>query len=147
MDRWLSALSTVRLRWHDWLVVILFALAAVAADCAVWFSASRAIIALPSYCGQVGLSPRRALRCAQFHSPSTINLLVTYSVGQAALSVPFLPGGIGLVESLMTTTLTASKVRAISALSAVLLHRAISVGGVVLIGGILGLTMRRRKRR
>jgi hypothetical protein len=118
----------------------------VAADCAVWICASHAIIGLPARCNRVELSTRVARQCAAFHAPTTGGLLIAYSAGQGALALPLVPGGVGLVESVMTTALTTSKVRAIAALSAVLLYRLISFWSVVVIGGSMWFTMRRRPR-
>ena len=137
VDARLAKLGAVQLGWRDWSFVGGFALAAVAADCAVWLVASHAIIVLPSRCLRSGLTARVAQRCANFHRPSSAALLVAYSAGQAALAIPFLPGGVGLVESFMSATLTTAKVGAIQALSAVLLYRLISVWGVVLVGGLI----------
>ncbi|MCU1502789.1 MAG: hypothetical protein JWM12_2143 [Ilumatobacteraceae bacterium] len=144
VDRRLEALRRVRLRWTDWLWLALFALAAVAADCAVWICASHAIIGIPAGCNGAVLSTELARQCAAFHAPTTGGLLIAYSAGQGALALPLVPGGVGLVESVMTTVLTTSKVRAIAALSAVLLYRLISFWTVVIIGGSMWLTMRRR---
>jgi uncharacterized membrane protein YbhN (UPF0104 family) len=144
LERRLDALRQVQLRWADWVLLAVFALAAVAADCAVWICASHAIIVLPTRCLSTGLAPRVAQQCAAFHAPTTAGLLIAYSAGQGALALPLLPGGLGLVESVMTTALTASKVRAIQALSAVLLYRLISFWTVVVVGGLMWLTLRRR---
>jgi len=146
VEQRLARLSTVQLGWRDWLVVATFALVAVAADCAVWICASHAIIVRSARCVRSPLSGRAAQQCAAFRAPTTAALLVAYSAGQAALQLPFLPGGIGLVESFMTAALTTSKVRAIQALSAVLLYRAISFWGIVVIGGAMWLALRRTRR-
>jgi len=138
-------LSTVQLGWKDWLFVTTFALVAVAADCAVWICASHAIIVRSARCLRAPLSARLAQQCAAFRAPTTAALLVAYSAGQAALQLPFLPGGIGLVESFMTAALTTSKVRAIQALSAVMLYRVISFWGIVVIGGTMWLALRRTR--
>ena len=143
----LARLGDVRLGWHDWVFLGAFALVAVAADCAVWVCASHAMIALPARCLRLPLSPRVAQQCAAFRTPSTTGLLVAYSAGQAALQLPFLPGGLGLVESFMTATLTTTKVRAIQALSAVLLYRIISFWSVLAIGGLVLLALRRSRGR
>lgn len=140
-----ARLATVRLRWTDWVVIGVFAFAAVAADCAVWFSASRAMIALPVRCLRSPLRGRVAQQCVAFHAPTTAGLLVAYSAGQAALQLPFLPGGLGLVESLMTAALTTTKVRAIQALSAVLLYRLISFWSIAVIGGLMWISLHRSR--
>jgi uncharacterized membrane protein YbhN (UPF0104 family) len=145
-DERLSRFGTVRLGTRDWAMVALFALTVVAADCAVWFCAGQAIIAKPARCGQANVSARVVRQCENFHPASTSAMLITYSAGQAALFVPVLPSGVGLVESVMTATLTTTKVRPIQALSAVLLYRIVSVGSVVVVGGVLWLTTRRRSR-
>jgi len=147
VDRRLAKLSVVHLGWRDWAFVALFALAVVAADCAVWICASHAMIALPARCARPGLTARLAQQCARFRTASTAGLLVAYSAGQAALALPLLPAGVGLVESFMTATLTAAKIRVIPALSAVLLYRAISVGGVVVVGGLMWILVKRDQRK
>jgi uncharacterized membrane protein YbhN (UPF0104 family) len=144
VNRRLEALRGVRLRWTDWFWLAVFALAAVAADCAVWICASHAIIGIPARCHTAVLSTKVARQCAAFHAPTSGGLLIAYSAGQGALALPLVPGGLGLVESVMTTTLTTSKVRPIPALSAVLLYRVISFWSVVVIGGSMWFTLRRR---
>jgi uncharacterized membrane protein YbhN (UPF0104 family) len=144
MDARIASLQSVHLRWIDWVVVGVLALGAVAADCAVFVCASRAIVSLPARCVRAGLSPRVAAACAQFKAPTLAGLFVAYSAGQAGLLVPFLPGGIGLVESIMTATLRAGKVTAIPALSSVLLYRLVSFWSVVLIGGAMWASFRRK---
>ena len=127
----------MKLSCTDWFVVASVALAAVAADCAVWVCISHTMITLPVRCLQNGLAANVAAQCATFRTLSLSALLVAYSAGQAAQSVPFLPAGIGLVESAMTATLTAAKIRAIPALAAVLLYRIISLWGVIAIAGLV----------
>lgn len=145
VDRHLARLSVVHLRWKDWLLVGTFALAAVAADCGVWVCVGRAMITLPQRCLAGTATSRVAQTCTTFHAPTLSALFVAYAAGQLALAIPFLPGGIGLVESFMTAALTTAKTRAIPALSAVLLYRLVSFWAVVLIGGIMWLTLRRRR--
>ena len=137
-------LRAVHMRWNDWAFIGGAACSAVAADFAVWYCASRAMIVLPARCAATGLTGRVLQQCAAFHTPTTAGLLVAYSAGQAALQLP-LPGGVGAVEALMTASLTTVKVRAIQALSAVLLYRFISFWGVATIGAVMWLTMRRRR--
>jgi putative heme transporter len=141
-DRHLARLSVVHLGWKDWLVVGTFALAAVAADCGVWLCASHAMITSPQRCLTATTAVRAAQACTNFHPPTFSALFVAYAAGQLALAIPFLPGGIGLVESFMTATLVTAKTRAIPALSAVLLYRLVSFWAVVLIGGTMWLTLR-----
>lgn len=137
-------LSAVRMRWNDWLLIAAVALVAVAADCAVWICATHAIVVLPARCLHTAVSVRVARQCASFRAPSSTALLLAYSAGQAALQLPLLPGGIGLVESVMTATLTTSKVRALQALSAVLLYRVISFWSIIAAGAVIMLAVRRR---
>jgi putative heme transporter len=144
VDARLASLSAVHLGWRDWVFVGFFALGAVAADCAVWVCASHAIIALPARCLGSNLPARFAGSCARFKAPTLAGLFVAYSAGQAGLLVPFLPGGIGAVESIMTATLTAGKVGSISALSSVLLYRLVSFWSVVVVGGVMWATLRRK---
>jgi putative heme transporter len=147
VDARLSNLRAVNLRWRDWLFVGVFALAAVAADCAVWVCASHAIVSLPARCLGSNLPARVAGSCARFKAPTLAGLFVAYSAGQAGLLVPFLPGGIGAVESIMTATLTTAKVGSISALSSVLLYRLVSFWSIVLIGGAMWASLRRSDKR
>jgi uncharacterized membrane protein YbhN (UPF0104 family) len=146
VEQRLTRLRTVRLYWNDWLILGAFALFAVAADCGVWTCASHAIIVLPPRCHSTQLIARLAQECTAFKSPSSGGIFVAYAAGQAALAVPVLPGGIGLVESFMTASLTATKVRPIPALSAVLLYRLISFWGVLVVGGIAWWALRRQPR-
>jgi putative heme transporter len=143
VDARLASLQAVDLRWRDWLFVGVFALGAVAADCAVWVCASHAIVSLPARCLGSKLPARLAGSCARFKAPTLAGLFVAYSAGQAGLLVPFLPGGIGAVESIMTATLTAGKVGSISALSSVLLYRLLSFWSVVVVGGLMWASLRR----
>jgi uncharacterized membrane protein YbhN (UPF0104 family) len=145
-EQQLDRFSVVHVGWSDWVFIAAFALAAVAADCGVWVSASRAVITLPTRCAAGNLTGRVAQACLNFHQPTLAALFVAYAAGQLALAVPFLPGGIGLVESFMTTALTAAKTRAIPALSAVLIYRLIDFWAVLAVGGLLLLTLRRTKR-
>lgn len=139
-------LSAVQMAWNDWVFVGVFALGAVAADCAVWFCASHAVIVRSTRCLAPGpQSIRAAQACAGFHAPTIVTLLVAYSAGQAALQLP-LPGGIGAVEAFMTAALTATKVRAIQALSAVLLYRLIAFWSVAAVGTVMWVTLRRGRR-
>jgi putative heme transporter len=145
VDRHLARLSVVHLGWKDWLLVGIFAVAAVAADCGVWLSASHAMITLPQRCLNGTATGTAAQACASFHPPTFSALFVAYAAGQLALAIPFLPGGIGLVESFMTAALATAKTRAIPALSAVLLYRLVSFWAVVLIGGTMWVTLRRHR--
>ena len=109
VDRHLARLSVVHLAWKDWLLVGAFAVAAVAADCGVWLCASRAMITLPQRCLTGTATVRVAQTCANFHAPTFSALFVAYAAGQLALTIPFLPGGIGLVESFMIAALATAK--------------------------------------
>jgi uncharacterized membrane protein YbhN (UPF0104 family) len=116
----------------------------VLADCAVWLAAVHAVITLPARCTAVsGPRPRTSV-CTRFHEPSQPDALFSYASGQAAMLIPLLPGGIGLVESAMTAALTARHVRAVPALSAVLLYRVIDYWIVLLVGVGCWLILRRR---
>jgi putative heme transporter len=143
----IASLESVHLRWFDWVIVGALALGAVAADCAVFVFASRAIVSLPARCLRGGLSARAAATCARFKAPTLAGLFVAYSAGQVGLLVPFLPGGIGLVESIMTATLRAGRVSAIPALSSVLLYRLVSFWSIVVVGGVMWATFRRKRDR
>lgn len=78
------------------------------------------------------------------HLPLAL-LLVTYAAGMVALSVSPLPGGVGVVEAVLTVGLTAGGAPTATAVAAVVLYRLVSVGGVAAVGGSV-LVFRRLNR-
>jgi uncharacterized membrane protein YbhN (UPF0104 family) len=143
-DAFVKRLSVIRLRHVDLSLTGALAVLSVVADCAVWLAATQAMITVPSRCQAVPPSQPLSVVCSRFHEPKQADDLVAYASGQAANAIPFLPGGLGLVESAMTATLTARHVRPVPALSAVLLYRVISYWAVILIGGACWLALRRK---
>ena len=63
------------------------------------------------------------------------------------MSLPLIPGGLGPVEAAMTVTFVAGKIRAVPALSAVLLYRLLSYWTVLLLGMVSWSMLRRQRRR
>ena len=143
-DAFVRRLSVIRLGHRDLSLTGALAVISVLADCAVWLAATQAMITIPSRCVQVPPSQPLPAVCQRFHEPKQADDLVAYASGQAANAFQLLPGGIGLVETAMTATLTARHVRPVPALSAVLLYRLISYWAVILIGGACWLALRRR---
>jgi uncharacterized membrane protein YbhN (UPF0104 family) len=143
-DDFVRRLSVIRLGRLDLSLTGALAVISVLADCAVWIAATQAMITIPSRCVDASQGRPLPAACQRFHEPKQADDLVAYASGQAANVFQLLPGGIGLVESAMTATLTARHVRPIPALSAVLLYRLISYWAVILIGGACWLALRRR---
>lgn len=74
-------------------------------------------------------------------------LLVAYCAAQLAATLPFTPGGLGVVEGSLTVALVAYGGDAPSTLAAVLLYRLISFWGLLPAGGLAYLALRRSERR
>jgi uncharacterized membrane protein YbhN (UPF0104 family) len=145
VDAVVARLSTVRLRRIDWAVLGVFAVASIATDCAALFCCVHAVTRLPSQCLNPNLSAREAQRCSRLRPPASGAVLVAYAAGQGAMALPFIPGGVGLVESAMTAALSAGGLGLIPALSVVLLYRFLSFWGVIVIGGGCWLALRRHQ--
>jgi uncharacterized membrane protein YbhN (UPF0104 family) len=143
IDGLIARLATVRLRRIDWAILGVFAVASIATDCAALFCCLHAVTRLPSQCLAPDLTGRLAQRCRRLTPPRTGAVLVAYAAGQGAMALPFLPGGIGLVESAMTAALSAGGLGLIPALSVVLLYRILSFWAVIVIGGGCWLAFRR----
>ena len=78
----------MQLRWSDWLVVGMFAVAAVAADCAVGISASHAIITLAARCARgQALSAVLLYRVIRFWSIAVLCALMVLSYHRSRLRV------------------------------------------------------------
>ena len=60
-------------------------------------------------------------------------LLITYTAGMAATSLPPLPGGLGVVDAALLLGLTAAGAPWKAALAAVVVYRLLSVGSVALV--------------
>jgi uncharacterized membrane protein YbhN (UPF0104 family) len=143
-DAFVRRLSVIRLGRLDLSLTSALAVISVLADCAVWLAATQAMITVPARCVQVPPGQPLPAVCQRLHEPKQADYLVAYASGQAANAFQLLPGGIGLVETAMTATLTARHVRPVPALSAVLLYRLISYWAILLIGGTCWLALRRR---
>lgn len=77
-----------------------------------------------------------SFRAIGSHAPWP-GVIVAYTAGQLARTVPFLPGGLGLVEGAMAATCVAYGVARPTALAAILIHRLISYWGVLAVGAII----------
>jgi uncharacterized membrane protein YbhN (UPF0104 family) len=139
----IERLSAVRLSRRDWMIVATYAAITVVADCAALVCCTRALVRRPLRCAGVNIAPRVIRQCAAFRSPTFSRILLTYVAGQATLSLPFVPGGLGPVEAAMTFTFVAGHIRPVSALSAVLLYRLLSYWGVLLVGIVCWRRLRR----
>jgi uncharacterized protein (TIRG00374 family) len=72
-------------------------------------------------------------------------VIVAYTVGQLASSVPFLPGGLGLVEGGIAATLIAYGTSRPIALGVVLIYRLLSFWAVIAIGWAMWLALRSKR--
>ncbi len=142
-DRFAERLSVIDVRPRDLTLTAVLAFTSVAADCAVWIAASHAMITIPTRCDTVPAGRPVPAVCRNVRLPATADDLLAYASGQAATAVPFVPGGIGVVEPAMTAALTARHIRPVPALSAVLLYRLISSWAILLIGAVCWLALRR----
>ena len=142
-DRLVASLGAVQLSNRDWLIVVLFAVVSVAADCAALLCATHALIRLPARCAAAVLPARTAQQCARFVTPSVSRILLVYLAGQSTLALPLIAGGLGPVEAAMTATFVAGHIRPVAALSAVLLYRLVSYWIVLVVGMICWARIRR----
>ena len=141
----MARLSSVKLSPSDWVIATLYALTSTAADFAALYCCVRAVLAPPARCLAPVLTARQATLCRRFRPPATGSLALAYAAGQAATAIPLLPGGIGLVESAMTVTLTAARAGFVAALSMVLIYRLVSFWLVIAVGGLCWWARRRRR--
>jgi hypothetical protein len=74
-------------------------------------------------------------------------LLVAYAVAQLAASLPITPGGIGVVEGVMTVLLVAYGMHSATAVAAVLLYRIISFWSLVPLGWVFVAAALARRRK
>jgi len=79
--------------------------------------------------------------------PPWRGLLLSYCAAQLAASLPFTPGGLGVVEGSLTVALVAYGGAEQSALAAVLLYRLISFWGLIPVGALAYLGLRAGERR
>ena len=124
-QRFAGRLAAVELRRRDWLVLFGYAVANWAADCACLFLAARALDARLSF----------------------TSIVIAYAAGQAVLSFPLTPGGIGVFEAAVTAALVQAGMNGRNALASVLLYRFISFWAVLLIGWSCWLWLHRRRQR
>ncbi len=80
-------------------------------------------------------------------SPPWQGLLLSYCAAQTAAALPFLPGGLGVVEGSLTVALVAYGGQLESTLAAVLLYRLISFWGLIPTGALAYLGLRAAERR
>ncbi|MEP6661757.1 MAG: lysylphosphatidylglycerol synthase transmembrane domain-containing protein [Acidimicrobiales bacterium] len=124
-QRFAARLAAVELRRRDWLVLFGYAVANWAADCACLFLAARALDAPVSF----------------------TSIVIAYAAGQAVLSFPLTPGGIGVFEAGVTAALVHAHMTGRDALATVLLYRFISFWAILLIGWSCWLWLHRRRQR
>jgi hypothetical protein len=74
-------------------------------------------------------------------------LLLAYCAGQMAASLPITPGGIGIAEGSLTVALVAFGGAKTGTLAAVLLYRLVAYWGLLPVGGVAYLLLRRGERR
>lgn len=72
-------------------------------------------------------------------------IIVAYTVGQLASSIPFLPGGLGLVEGGIAATLIAYGTSRPTALGVVLIYRLLSFWAVIVLGWGVWLALRSKR--
>jgi uncharacterized membrane protein YbhN (UPF0104 family) len=70
-------------------------------------------------------------------------VVAAYALAQVAGTLPFTPGGLGLVEASLTSLLAAYGTPAPEALAVVVLYRAVGFWVVAVVGGAAGLRLRR----
>jgi putative heme transporter len=84
-----------------------------------------------------------SFRALHAHPPWP-GIIVAFTFGQLASSIPFLPGGLGLVEGSVAASLVAYGTPRSIALAVVLIYRLISFWAVIAVGWILWLVLRAR---
>jgi putative heme transporter len=87
-----------------------------------------------------------SIRAAGLHVPLR-DLLLVWSAGQAAGSLAFTPGGLGIVEAALIAAMVGVGLPAARAAVAVMIYRMISLWAVVLVGWIFFIVIRTRARR
>jgi uncharacterized protein (TIRG00374 family) len=124
VDRWAHQLASVRLRLRNWVAAFGFAVLNWVFD----------ITALAF-----------AVHAVHVHV-SVPTLVLAYGLGQAAQSMPFTPGGLGLFEFAVAAAFVHAGVPAPQALAGVLLYRLISFWGMVVVGWTCWAGVRRSNR-
>ncbi len=125
VDRALRQFAGLHLRRRDWVMVVVLTF--------VNWLGDAACLAL-------------SIRAAGLHCPLR-DLLLVWSAGQAAGSLAFTPGGVGIVEAALIAAMVAVRMPAARAAVAVMIYRLISLWGLVLVGWIYFLVIRTRARR
>jgi putative heme transporter len=87
-----------------------------------------------------------SIRAAGLHCPLR-DLLLVWSAGQAAGSLAFTPGGVGIVEAALIAAMVGVGMPAARAAVAVMIYRLISLWALVLVGWIYFIVIRARERR
>jgi uncharacterized membrane protein YbhN (UPF0104 family) len=77
---------------------------------------------------------------------TAVQLVIAYSAGMAAASVPIVPGGLGIVDGALVLGLVAGGLTSASAVAAVVLYRLISFGFIIGAGWVVWLAIRYRNR-
>jgi putative heme transporter len=85
-----------------------------------------------------------SIRAAGLHCPLR-DLLLVWSAGQAAGSLAFTPGGVGIVEAALLAAMVAVKLPAAQSAVAVMIYRLISLWLLVLVGWVLFMVIRARR--
>jgi putative heme transporter len=119
----LRQLADLHLRRRDWIQVVVLSFANWLADA-----------------GCLSLS----IRAAGLHCPLR-DLLLVWSTGQAAGSLAFTPGGVGIVEAALIAAMVAVKMPAAKAAVAVMIYRLISLWLLVVVGWIFYFAIRSRR--
>lgn len=70
-------------------------------------------------------------------SPPVVAVVLVYTAGMAALSVPLVPGGLGVVDGVLVLGLVAGGVSPADAIAAVILFRVITLGLIIGIGWVV----------
>ena len=125
VDRWAHQLATVRLRLRNWVAAFGFAVLNWVFDITA--------LALAVHAAHVRVS--------------VPTLVLAYGLGQAAQSMPFTPGGLGIFEFAVAAAFVHAGVPAPQALAGVLLYRMISFWGMVLVGWTCWAGVRRGNNR
>jgi len=125
LERLVGQLQSVRPGARDWTAAAAYGVGNWVFDCACLAAAAAAV-------GTPGLS--------------VPVLLIAYTAGMAASGLSLLPGGIGVVDTVMVLAMVAGGIPAAAALPAVLLYRLISLVAVAAAGWLVVAVQARRTR-
>lgn len=75
-------------------------------------------------------------------APSAVTVLIAYTAGMAAASIPIVPGGLGVVDGALILGLVAGGTTVADAIVTTILIRIISLGLVISVGWMLWLLIR-----